>query len=99
MPIFQFRKKILHPVQARVIFPLYQLFHFLARNIDVEPFCGGGMHGAIATMREIRLPGKIALEVNEMKEVSQKALVAHNLGMVIEMPLRDLCRNLVDRMV
>ena len=60
---------------------------------------GGGMEGAIAALRELRPPGKVALVVNELTEVSRKALADRYVSMVIATPLRDLCRELVERMI
>ena len=60
---------------------------------------GGGMEGAIAAMREMRPPGKVALVVNELTNDSRKALIDRYVSMVIATPLEDLCRILINLMV
>ncbi len=72
----------------------------LDRNPDLRGIyvAGGGMEGAIAAIREMRPPGKVALVVNELTEDSRKGLVDRYVSMVIATPLGDLCRALVDHM-
>jgi LacI family transcriptional regulator, galactose operon repressor len=60
---------------------------------------GGGMEGAISALRETRNPGKVALVVNELTADSREALSDHYVTMVINTPLDELCRALVDYMV
>lgn len=60
---------------------------------------GGGMEGAIAAMREMRPPGKVALVVNELTNESRNALIDRYVSMVIATPLEDLCRILINLMV
>lgn len=60
---------------------------------------GGGMEGAIAALREVRPPGKVALVVNELTGDSRAALSERYLSMVICTPLAELCRDLVELMV
>ncbi len=72
----------------------------LDRHSDLRGIyvAGGGMEGAIAALREMRPPGKVALVVNELTEDSRKALVDRYVSMVIATPLPELCRDLVDLM-
>lgn len=60
---------------------------------------GGGMEGAIAALREARNPGKVALVVNELIADSRGGLSDHYVTMVIDTPLDELCRVLIDYMV
>lgn len=60
---------------------------------------GGGMEGAIAALREVRAPGKVALVVNELIADSRAALSDRYVTMVIGTPLAELCRDLVEFMV
>jgi LacI family transcriptional regulator len=60
---------------------------------------GGGMEGAIAALREVRPPGKVALIVNELTKESREALSHRYVSLVIGTPLGDLCRELVGLMV
>lgn len=60
---------------------------------------GGGMEGAIAALRELHPPGKVALVVNELTTDSRKALSDRYVTMVIATPLEELCRDLVDLMI
>lgn len=60
---------------------------------------GGGMEGAIAAVRELRPPDRIALIVNELTPESRQALADRYLTMVIATPLEELCAVLIDQMV
>lgn len=60
---------------------------------------GGGMEGAIAALREMRPPGKVALVVNEITTMSRQALSDRYVSLVIATPLPDICRDLVDLMI
>ena len=60
---------------------------------------GGGMEGAIAALREIRPPGKIALVVSELTPESRAALSDRYLSMAICTPLPELCHDLIDLMI
>ncbi len=60
---------------------------------------GGGMEGAIAALREVRPPGRVALVVNELTAESRQALTDRYVSLVIGTPLRDLCRDLIDQMI
>jgi LacI family transcriptional regulator, galactose operon repressor len=60
---------------------------------------GGGMEGAIAALREQRNPGKVKLVVNELTADSRGGLSDQYVTMVIDTPLADLCRDLVELMV
>ncbi|SFR45657.1 LacI family DNA-binding transcriptional regulator [Litoreibacter janthinus] len=72
----------------------------LERHSDLRGIyvAGGGMEGAIAALREQRPAGKVALVVNELTEVSRKALVDRYATMVIATPLQQLCTDLVEMM-
>lgn len=59
---------------------------------------GGGMEGAIAAVREVRPPGKVALVVNELTSESRDALSDRYVSLVIATPLEQLCRDLVGLM-
>ena len=59
---------------------------------------GGGMEGAIAALREMRRPDEVALVVNELTQESRAGLLDGYVRMVIVTPLRELCRDVVDRM-
>ncbi|TNF22873.1 MAG: LacI family DNA-binding transcriptional regulator [Rhodobacteraceae bacterium] len=56
---------------------------------------GGGMEGAIAALREVRPPGKVALVVNEVTAESRAALAERYVSLIIATPLEKLCRDLV----
>ena len=60
---------------------------------------GGGMEGAIAALREMRPPGKVALVVNELTNESRDALTDRYVSLVIATPLDQLCRDLVASMI
>ncbi|SPF81967.1 LacI family DNA-binding transcriptional regulator [Pseudoprimorskyibacter insulae] len=60
---------------------------------------GGGMEGTIAALREARSPGKIALVVNELTADSRAALSEGYCAMVIQTPLDELCRDLIELMI
>ncbi|SPH25062.1 hypothetical protein DEA8626_04097 [Defluviimonas aquaemixtae] len=60
---------------------------------------GGGMEGAIAALREVRPPGKVALVVNELTNESRKALSDRYVSLAIATPLPDICRYLVSLMI
>ncbi|MDU8911996.1 LacI family DNA-binding transcriptional regulator [Aestuariicoccus sp. MJ-SS9] len=59
---------------------------------------GGGMEGAIAALRELRPPGKVALVVNELTSDSRRGLADRYVSLVIGTPLASLCRDLVGLM-
>lgn len=60
---------------------------------------GGGMEGAIAALREVREPEKVALVVNEVTAESRAGLLDGYVRMVMATPLRELCREIVELMV
>ncbi|MDU8912005.1 LacI family DNA-binding transcriptional regulator [Aestuariicoccus sp. MJ-SS9] len=60
---------------------------------------GGGMEGAIAALREAHETPKVALVINELTAESRAALIDGYATMVIETPLAELCREVVDHMV
>ncbi|GLO72562.1 LacI family transcriptional regulator [Phaeobacter inhibens] len=60
---------------------------------------GGGMEGAIAALREVRPPGKIALVVNELTPESRAALSDRYVVMAIGTPVRALSRACVQTMI
>lgn len=60
---------------------------------------GGGMEGAIAALREMRPPGKVALVVNELTDESRAALASRHVSLVIATPLAALSRQLVGLMI
>ncbi|MBO6853889.1 MAG: substrate-binding domain-containing protein, partial [Marivivens sp.] len=60
---------------------------------------GGGMEGAIAAVRKLRPPDRIALIVNELTPESRQSLADRYLTMVIATPLEELCAALVNNMV
>lgn len=60
---------------------------------------GGGMEGAIAALREVRPPGKVALVVNELTRESREALSDSYVSLVISTPLDRLCQDLVASMI
>lgn len=72
----------------------------LDRHSDLRGIyvAGGGMEGAIAALREVRPPGKVALVVNEVTVESRAALAERYVSLIIATPLRDLCRALVSLM-
>ncbi|MBT8409981.1 MAG: substrate-binding domain-containing protein, partial [Alphaproteobacteria bacterium] len=76
------------------------MLELLNRHRDLRGVyvAGGGMEGAIAALREMRPPGKVALVVNELTEESRRALSDRYVSMVIATPLDDLCRDLVTLM-
>jgi len=59
---------------------------------------GGGMEGVIDALRELRLPSRVALVVNEVTGESSQALMDKYVSMVIATPLADLSRTLVGLM-
>ena len=59
---------------------------------------GGGMEGAIAALREVRPPEKVALIVNELTAESRAALADRYAMMAIATPLEALAQRLVARM-
>ncbi len=69
----------------------------LGRHPDLRGiYCaGGGMEGAIAALREVRLPGDVALVVNEITPESRAALISRHVTMVISTPLERMCADLV----
>ncbi|WP_103335830.1 LacI family DNA-binding transcriptional regulator [Pseudotabrizicola formosa] len=69
----------------------------LGRHSDLRGiYCaGGGMEGAIAALRETRVPGDVALIVNELTPESRTALISRHVTMVIATPLPQLCADLV----
>lgn len=60
---------------------------------------GGGMEGAIAALREVRPPDKIALVVNELTPESRAALLDRYVVMAIGTPIRALSRACVQAMI
>lgn len=72
----------------------------LDRHSDLRGIyvAGGGMEGAIAALREVRPPGKVALVVNEVTAESRAALADRYVSLIIATPLRDLSRELVGLM-
>jgi LacI family transcriptional regulator len=72
----------------------------LARYPDLRGIyvAGGGMEGAIAALRETRVPGQVALVVNEVTAESRAALAAGWVTMVDATPIGDLCRIVMDQM-
>ena len=73
----------------------------LDRHSDLRGIyvAGGGMEGAIAALREMRPPGKVALVVNELTNESRDALTDRYVSLVIATPLDQLCRDLVASMI
>ena len=73
----------------------------LDRHSDLRGIyvAGGGMEGAIAALREVRPPGKVALVVNELTNESRDALSDRYVSMVIATPLSDLCPDLISLMI
>jgi LacI family transcriptional regulator len=73
----------------------------LERHHDLRGIyvAGGGMEGAIAALREVRPPEKVALIVNELTEESRAALAERYALMAIATPLEPLSRQLVAQMV
>lgn len=57
------------------------------------------MEGAIAALREVRPPGKVALVVNELTSESRDALTDRYVSLVIATPLDQLCRGLAESMI
>jgi LacI family transcriptional regulator len=76
------------------------MLDLLARHTDIVGIymAGGGMEGAIAALREVRPPGRVAMVVNELMPESRSALSDRYLTMVIATPLRSLCADLVQIM-
>ncbi|MBY6154425.1 LacI family DNA-binding transcriptional regulator [Vannielia litorea] len=72
----------------------------LSRHSDLAGLyvAGGGMEGAIAALREVRPPNKVALIVNELTPESQNALADRYALMCVATPLKELCAALVDSM-
>ncbi len=60
---------------------------------------GGGMEGAIAALREVRPPEKVALVVNEVTVESRAGLLDGYVRMVVSTPLRELCTEVVQLMI
>ncbi len=60
---------------------------------------GGGMEGAIAALREVHDPPRVALVVNELTAESRAALIDGYAVMVIMTPLAELCRDVVAAMI
>lgn len=60
---------------------------------------GGGMEGAIAALREVRPPEKVALIVNELTLESRAALQDRYALMAIATPIAKLADTLLDRML
>ncbi|MES2666716.1 MAG: LacI family DNA-binding transcriptional regulator [Pseudomonadota bacterium] len=73
----------------------------LARQPDLRGVyvAGGGMEGAIAALREARLPGEVALVVSALTPDSRAGLAEGVVTLVTDTPLEKLCRDLVARMV
>jgi LacI family transcriptional regulator len=72
----------------------------LARHPDLVGIyvAGGGMEGAIAALREARLPGEVVLVVSALTPESRAGLADGVVTMVIDTPLERLCRELFARM-
>ena len=72
----------------------------LDRHTDLRGIyvAGGGMEGAIAALKEMRPPGKVALVVNELTSESRDALTGRYASLAIATPLGQLCADLVDLM-
>lgn len=64
-------------------------------NLRAIYVAGGGMEGAIAALREVRLPGQVCLVVNELTSESRFALAEGWVSMVNATPLPLLCRDLL----
>ncbi|MBR3370460.1 MAG: LacI family DNA-binding transcriptional regulator [Rhodobacteraceae bacterium] len=60
---------------------------------------GGGMEGAIAALREMRPPDKVALILNELTVDSRAALTDRYAMMAMATPIDALAASLVDAMV
>lgn len=60
---------------------------------------GGGMEGAIAALRELHAMPQIVLVVNELTVESRAALLDGYVNLVIQTPLAELCRDVIDLMV
>lgn len=60
---------------------------------------GGGMEGAIAALREVHATPRLSLVVNELTAESRAALLDGYCNLVIQTPLPELCRDLVELMV
>lgn len=60
---------------------------------------GGGMEGAIAALREVRPPEKVALIVNELTAESRAALQDRYALMAIATPISALAEALIDAML
>lgn len=73
----------------------------LTRHPDLRGIyvAGGGMEGAIAALREMRPPGKVALVVNELTEDSRAGLADRYVTLAISTPLRQLCAELIEGMI
>jgi LacI family transcriptional regulator len=73
----------------------------LRRHADLRGIfvAGGGMEGAIDAVREMRQPGEVAMVVNELTDVSTRALQEGYLTLIDSTPLDQLCQNLVETMV
>ena len=59
---------------------------------------GGGMEGAIAALREVKVPGSVALVVSALTPDSRTGLAEGVVTMVTDTPLEKLCRDLVEMM-
>lgn len=72
----------------------------LARHPDLRGIyvAGGGMEGAIAALREARLPGELVMVAPAMTDDSRAGLADGFVTMVTDTPLEKLCRELFDRM-
>jgi LacI family transcriptional regulator len=59
---------------------------------------GGGMEGAIAAIREVRVAGEIVLVCPALTAESRRGLAEGVVTLVSDTPLEKLCRELFDRM-
>ncbi|SMX48045.1 LacI family DNA-binding transcriptional regulator [Maliponia aquimaris] len=77
------------------------MLDLMARHRDLVGvyLAGGGMEGAIASLREEARAGPIALVVNEVTPESRRALDDGYVSLIVATPLEPLCRELVAEMV
>ena len=73
----------------------------LQRHQDLRGIfvAGGGMEGAIAALRESRPPGEVAVVVNELTEVSGRALQDGYVSLINNTPLQNVCDVAVSAMM
>lgn len=65
----------------------------LQRHSDLRGIfvAGGGMEGAIEALREVRAPGDVAMVVNELTEMSGRALQDGYVSVINNTPVSALC--------